>query len=575
MLAVLPGGLGNGSELHFAESDGHNDQSVTPTDASDQYASWSQTGEDAVVLRTFGEGDSRNGLYLVTLDGSAEQLTVDNNVHLYVNFSQPYYWWSPDDRYIAFAGYTGSDQSQRGIYLIDLNNIGSVQHISSVHLSNYADLAWSYNSNFVAYRGYEGTNNDENSLYLVDMANPGTEQQLTQLADILVSSFAWSFNSKKIGYVGYTDPPDTQAVGLFTYNMDDGTTTPFTTTGVLGGVGWSRDNKTIQSGYNLVNTDDGSSVEVIIPPPRDMPGLGYIYTIMHKAWSPDSNYIALDIREFWTNGQRNQSEEAMYVFDVNTGLLSPPINAASILNKGVFDLMWSPDSRYFIVGISRLAHDNLFPGGPDFFESSYMWVKHYIVSNTWQGGLDATAPGIGPDAYTASDPDNRYLNVSKPIWIPAPQNIPPVASAIMGINTCPGDLCPIYDPVAQAQVSVGGPIDVQSGNYTYQTADLSAPDMAHEGQSTPLTFHAIYSSGLSIDDAFTAAHPPEDQTFPIPNPLGRGWTHNFDSRLITEVPNEPAVINWQTPNGAQERFAAHNDRRNFTPQGQLLVDLSA
>ncbi len=86
---------------------------------------------------------------------------------------------------------------------------------------------------------------------------------------------------------------------------------------------------------------------------------------------------------------------------------------------------------------------------------------------------------------------------------------------------------------------VGGPINTQSGNYNYETTDLT---VAAVGQ--PLTFERTYNSLTTM--AATAVYS---------RPLGYGWTHNYDISLAFEG----STVILKAPHGSRLRFQDHQN----------------
>jgi len=93
--------------------------------------------------------------------------------------------------------------------------------------------------------------------------------------------------------------------------------------------------------------------------------------------------------------------------------------------------------------------------------------------------------------------------------------------------------CPVCNS-GQQNNTAGGPINTFSGNYNYQTTDLS---LAAVGQ--PLRFERSYNSQ-------TAAGNDEIYT----RPLGYGWTHNYDLKL--SVSGDRAIF--KAPHGSRTGF---------------------
>ncbi|MCP4367830.1 MAG: hypothetical protein GY797_06925, partial [Deltaproteobacteria bacterium] len=86
---------------------------------------------------------------------------------------------------------------------------------------------------------------------------------------------------------------------------------------------------------------------------------------------------------------------------------------------------------------------------------------------------------------------------------------------------------------------IGGPINTRSGNYGYETTDMSIPTL---GQ--PLSFERSYNSLTTLTD-----------TVVYSRPMGYGWTHNYDINLTFEG-NTPIL---KAPHGSRMRFTDNGD----------------
>ncbi|MBI1877045.1 MAG: hypothetical protein HYR94_02205 [Chloroflexi bacterium] len=105
-------------------------------------------------------------------------------------------------------------------------------------------------------------------------------------------------------------------------------------------------------------------------------------------------------------------------------------------------------------------------------------------------------------------------------------------------GTCPLSSC------GELQHYAGDPINTFSGNYSYQTSDIS---VAAVGQ--PLKFERTYNST------------PVTGTVVYSRPLGYGWTHNYDIRLTfpTDPGGEANTVILKTAPGSRLRFADNGD----------------
>ncbi|MCK6630236.1 MAG: DUF6531 domain-containing protein, partial [Anaerolineae bacterium] len=86
---------------------------------------------------------------------------------------------------------------------------------------------------------------------------------------------------------------------------------------------------------------------------------------------------------------------------------------------------------------------------------------------------------------------------------------------------------------------IGGPINTASGNYNYETSDLSIPSIGH-----PLNFERSYNSATITGTAVYS------------RPLGYGWTHNYDLNLtFPDAPGgEEGMVILKAPHGSRLRF---------------------
>jgi RHS repeat-associated protein len=131
-----------------------------------------------------------------------------------------------------------------------------------------------------------------------------------------------------------------------------------------------------------------------------------------------------------------------------------------------------------------------------------------------------------------------WVYSSSPIWLvssyPQEQGFSP--------NECP--FCGNSERLGY----IGGPINTSSRNYNYEVADLSIPTA---GQ--PLQFVRTYNSG--------ALYAPEPA---YAEPLGLGWTHNHDIRLLFSSSD---LLGFQYPTGTIGLKAPHGSLLTFYPDG--------
>jgi RHS repeat-associated protein len=99
--------------------------------------------------------------------------------------------------------------------------------------------------------------------------------------------------------------------------------------------------------------------------------------------------------------------------------------------------------------------------------------------------------------------------------------------------------CPICGN-AEKQNYIGDPINTYTGNFNYETTDLSIPTL---GQ--PLRFERSYNSLSTVTD-----------TVVYSRPLGYGWTHNYDINLTFEDDpyGEADTVILKAPHGSRMRF---------------------
>jgi YD repeat-containing protein len=118
-------------------------------------------------------------------------------------------------------------------------------------------------------------------------------------------------------------------------------------------------------------------------------------------------------------------------------------------------------------------------------------------------------------------------------------------------DQCYTDPCPV-PAGCSSQNEVGRPINTRTGNYIYQRTDLSIPALGE-----PLRFERTYIAHAT--GAITTA-----AVYSMP--LGYGWTHNYNARLVLSgtVGGEPDTAIYQAPGGSRLRFADNGDG-TYTP----------
>ena len=135
-------------------------------------------------------------------------------------------------------------------------------------------------------------------------------------------------------------------------------------------------------------------------------------------------------------------------------------------------------------------------------------------------------------------------------------------TATINLPSLPSDMafsseCPICSSANRTH-SVGGPINTQSGNYNYETADLTIPTA---GQ--PLRFERAYNSQVAEGELV------------YDRPMGPGWTHSYDLHLT--LPHHPGgeveTVILKAPHGSRMRFSDNGDG-TFTPHPGVWAEMT-
>ncbi len=159
-------------------------------------------------------------------------------------------------------------------------------------------------------------------------------------------------------------------------------------------------------------------------------------------------------------------------------------------------------------------------------DSSFTTFTHYLtVTTSDTGTLSLGNCGDCGNAFIDNIVLTR-LGISD-LYFPSDQALSP--------NECP--VC----GNDQKNNFIGGPINTRTGNYGYETTDLSIPTL---GQ--PLRFERSYHSLATLTD-----------TVVYSRPLGYGWTHNYDINLTFEDGpyGEPDTAILKAPHGSRMRFS--------------------
>ena len=173
--------------------------------------------------------------------------------------------------------------------------------------------------------------------------------------------------------------------------------------------------------------------------------------------------------------------------------------------------------------------------------------------------------GIGKTPNVAADPVSGAIGI---VWhyLDGAVNINLVyALGVAGTNPPPfpsdqalsSHECPICSSANRIH-SVGGPINTQSGNYNYETADLTIPTA---GQ--PLRFERAYNSQVAEGELV------------YDRPLGPGWTHSYDLHLtLPHHPGgEPDTVILKAPHGSRMRFSDNGDG-TFIPHPGVWAEMT-
>lgn len=197
-------------------------------------------------------------------------------------------------------------------------------------------------------------------------------------------------------------------------------------------------------------------------------------------------------------------------------------------------------------------------------------VEAILDQNTWNSGnalvLVAKSNGVaesGPCGDSGAPcTHRRVIGFERAAVIPdavarlvirlTPPALPP--SQAFATNECP------FCNNAERVVLVGAGVNAYSGNYNFQQSDG-----AFVGVGASLTFDRSYNS------LATGNH--VSYTLPYSGPIGIGWTHNFNVRLLFQVSGEPTTtVMLIAPRGSQMRFRDMLDG-TYTPFAGVTADL--
>ncbi len=158
--------------------------------------------------------------------------------------------------------------------------------------------------------------------------------------------------------------------------------------------------------------------------------------------------------------------------------------------------------------------------------------------------------------YTASEGDQLRIRVSESSSINWTDNVGNLYYRIYEV-VLPSDqslspVSPCFYNQSQSQWWVGGPIDARTGNYVYQTTDLSIKGVAGD-----LFLQRTYSSLRSTDDGVQ----------------GYGWRHNYEINLTPNDGNGFAVI--EMGDGSKIRFTIVSDANETVTKYAPLPGISA
>jgi len=118
--------------------------------------------------------------------------------------------------------------------------------------------------------------------------------------------------------------------------------------------------------------------------------------------------------------------------------------------------------------------------------------------------------------------DKNFQDVVMEVWLDLNPALGP--DQTLSPNECPLSSC------SEQNSFWGGPINALTGNYNYQMTDISIPT-----RGLPLEFERTYNSLMNQNSI---------------NPLGYGWTHNYDLDLDIKVP----TITLKAAHGSLLRF---------------------
>lgn len=249
-----------------------------------------------------------------------------------------------------------------------------------------------------------------------------------------------------------------------------------------------------------------------------------------EEWETDSDIRKLNFKILCTGYGCTKLNNVYYrvVFTVDWQTLYVRSGKASAYGTGYYGARGTGGVFDVPCGYGKAGSCTIFTQGVisgDIIHSDPNKWYHFVV-NTYGGTGEAYAPthrkwfvqvSFDPALLTMPLPEDIACELCPADMIPYP-------------TACGGFLC-VYD---STQESVGDPINTRTGAMTYPVED-----MALSINGGTLAFHHIYASNATST-----------------TPIGYGWTHNHNARLVfsTDPGGIPGLVLFKSPDGNTYRF---------------------